>query len=187
MIELNVTDTATWRRCRTGSGVRRRARRGDCTRSRTGHRPHGGGFLDDVGGREYGGPVSTYSYKALAMAALPLMSRGGALVGLTHASVSWPAYGWMKCGEGRAESTSVTWRYLGPRASAATSCPPARSGPWRRSPSGFGSRTSGFGDSAGLGLANTEPAARACLALLSDGSQPGEIVHVDGGYHAMGA
>jgi enoyl-[acyl-carrier protein] reductase I len=41
----------------------------------------------------------------------------------------------------------------------------------------------------GWELTDPEPAARACLALLSDWfpATTGEIVHVDGGYHAIGA
>ena len=40
-----------------------------------------------------------------------------------------------------------------------------------------------------LGRLRPEPAARACVALLSDWfpRTTGEIVHVDGGVHAMGA
>ena len=40
----------------------------------------------------------------------------------------------------------------------------------------------------GWNVEDTEPAARACLALLSDWfpATTGEIVHVDGGVHAMG-
>jgi enoyl-[acyl-carrier protein] reductase I len=41
----------------------------------------------------------------------------------------------------------------------------------------------------GWDVNNTEPAARACVALLSDWfpATTGEIVHVDGGVHAVGA
>src|SRR5581483_7508847 len=57
----------------------------------------GGGFLDtpweDVATAVQ---VSTYSYKALAMAALPLMEKGGSVVGLTFdATIAWPVYDWM--------------------------------------------------------------------------------------------
>jgi enoyl ACP reductase len=41
----------------------------------------------------------------------------------------------------------------------------------------------------GWDLGNAEPAARGCVALLSDWfpATTGEIVHVDGGFHATGA
>ena len=41
----------------------------------------------------------------------------------------------------------------------------------------------------GWDVTDSEPVARACIALLSDWfpATTGEIVHVDGGYHAMGA
>ena len=41
----------------------------------------------------------------------------------------------------------------------------------------------------GWDVTNSEPVARACIALLSDWfpATTGEIIHVDGGYHAIGA
>ena len=41
----------------------------------------------------------------------------------------------------------------------------------------------------GWDLADTAPVAKSCVALLSDWfpATTGEIVHVDGGVHAMGA
>ena len=71
----------------------------------------GGGFLDapwdDV---SYALHVSTYSYKALAMACLPLMSPGGSIVGLTFdATQAWPVYDWMGVAKAGLESAS---RYL---------------------------------------------------------------------------
>jgi enoyl-[acyl-carrier protein] reductase I len=41
----------------------------------------------------------------------------------------------------------------------------------------------------GWDVKDAEPVARACVALLSDlfPATTGEVVHVDGGYHAMGA
>jgi enoyl-[acyl-carrier protein] reductase I len=71
----------------------------------------GGGFLDapweDVATALH---VSTYSYKSLAMAALPLMSPGGAVVGMTFdATVAWPVYDWMGVAKAGLESAS---RYL---------------------------------------------------------------------------
>src|SRR3954465_15222349 len=68
----------------------------------------GGGFLDapweDVATALQG---STYSYKSLATACLPLMQRGGAVVGLTFdATVAWPVYDWMGVAKAGLESAS---------------------------------------------------------------------------------
>src|SRR6185369_16787448 len=61
--------------------------------------------------------VSTFSFKALAVAALPLMQPGGAVVGLTFdASKAWPVYDWMGVAKAGLESTSrYLARDLGPR------------------------------------------------------------------------
>src|SRR6266704_6088999 len=78
----------------------------------------GGNFLDtpweDVATAVQ---VSAYSLKALAMAALPLMSAGGAIVGLDFdASVAWPAYDWMGVAKAGLESCArYLARDLGPR------------------------------------------------------------------------
>jgi enoyl ACP reductase len=138
--------------------------------------------------------VSAYSLKALAAAALPLMGDGGSIVGLTFdASVAWPAYNWMGVAKAGLESTArYLARDLGPRGIRVNL---VSAGPLRtlaaRSIPGFDDIESGWGDRAPLGWDNgdTEPAARACVALLSDlfPRTTGEIVHVDGGYHALGA
>jgi enoyl-[acyl-carrier protein] reductase I len=56
---------------------------------------------------------------------------------------------------------------------------------------GFDTFEDGWPQRAPLGwdLHNQEPAAKACLMLMSDWfpATTGEIVHVDGGYHAVGA
>ena len=61
--------------------------------------------------------VSAYSLKALAVAALPLMEGGGAIVGLDFdASVAWPAYDWMGVAKAGLESCArYLARDLGPR------------------------------------------------------------------------
>jgi enoyl-[acyl-carrier protein] reductase I len=155
----------------------------------------GGGFLDapwqDVATAVH---VSTYSYKALAMAALPLLSPGAALVGLTFdASVAWPTYDWMGVAKAGLESTSrYLARYLGPKGirSNLVSAGPLRTMAAKSIP-GFEQFEQTWQQRAPLGweLTDTEPVARACLALLSDWfpATTGEIVHVDGGYHAVGA
>jgi enoyl-[acyl-carrier protein] reductase I len=154
----------------------------------------GGGFLDtsweDVATTVH---VSAYSYKALAMATLPLLSPGSALVGLTFdATTAWPAYDWMGVAKAGLESTSrYLARYLGPKG---LRCNLVSAGPLRtmaaRSIPGFERFEDDWGERAPLGwrLTDVAPAARACLALLSDWfpATTGEIVHVDGGYHAVG-
>ncbi|WP_067179337.1 enoyl-ACP reductase FabI [Microtetraspora niveoalba] len=137
--------------------------------------------------------VSTYSFKSLAVACLPLMKDGGAVVGLDFdASKAWPVYDWMGVAKAGLESCS---RYLardlgkhGIRVNLVAA------GPLRtmaaKSIPGFQEFEESWPEKAPLGwdLTDTEPAARACLALLSDWfpATTGEIVHVDGGVHAMG-
>jgi meromycolic acid enoyl-[acyl-carrier-protein] reductase len=155
----------------------------------------GGGFLDapweDVATAVQ---VSTYSYKALAVAALPLMRPGGALVGLTFdATLAWPVYDWMGVAKAGLESTS---RYLalhlgkhGIRSNL-VSAGPLRTMAAKSIP-GFEQFEETWVGRAPLSwdLNDAEPAAKACLALLSDWfpATTGEIVHVDGGFHAIGA
>src|SRR5579862_1783319 len=155
----------------------------------------GGNFLntswDDVAAAVH---VSTFSLKSLTMAALPLMTGGGSVVGLDFdARVAWPGYDWMGVAKAGLESCA---RYLardlgerkirvnlvaaGPvRTIAASSIP------------GFDKFEPLWTERAPLGwdLRDAGPPARACVALLSDWfpATTGEIVHVDGGVHAMGA
>jgi meromycolic acid enoyl-[acyl-carrier-protein] reductase len=138
--------------------------------------------------------VSTYSYKSLAIAALPLMDRGGSVVGLTFdATKAWPVYDWMGVAKAGLESAS---RYLalhlgkqGIRSNL-VSAGPLRTMAARSIP-GFDQFEDAWVQRAPLGwdLSDQEPAARAICALLSDWfpATTGEIVHVDGGYHALGA
>jgi meromycolic acid enoyl-[acyl-carrier-protein] reductase len=138
--------------------------------------------------------VSAYSLKALAMAALPLMGAGGSIVGLDFdARLAWPAYDWMGVSKAALESCSrYLARHLGPRGIRVNL---VASGPLKtmaaRSIPGFDAFEGLWGDRAPLGwnLSDPGPAARGCAALLSDWfpATTGEIVHVDGGAHAMGA
>jgi enoyl-[acyl-carrier protein] reductase I len=138
--------------------------------------------------------VSTYSYKSLAMAALPLMEKGGSIVGLTFdASIAWPAYDWMGVAKAGLESASrYLARYLGPRGirSNLVSAGPLRTMAAKSIP-GFEKFEDAWVERAPLGwvLSDTAPTARAVVALLSDWfpATTGEIIHVDGGYHALGA
>jgi meromycolic acid enoyl-[acyl-carrier-protein] reductase len=138
--------------------------------------------------------VSTYSYKSLAMAALPLMRSGGAVVGLTFdATIAWPVYDWMGVAKAGLESTSrYLAMHLGKQGirSNLVSAGPLRTMAAKSIP-GFDAFEEAWVQRAPLGwsLTDQEPAARAVLALLSDWfpATTGEIVHVDGGYHAIGA
>ena len=137
--------------------------------------------------------VSTYSLQALAVAALPLMSAGGAIVGMDFdARVAWPGYDWMGVAKAGLESCArYLARDLGPKGIRVNL---VSAGPLRtiaaRSIPGFDDLAAPWGDRAPLGwdTSDPEPAARGCVALLSDWfpATTGEIVHVDGGGHAVG-
>jgi meromycolic acid enoyl-[acyl-carrier-protein] reductase len=138
--------------------------------------------------------VSTYSLKSLAVACLPLMGRGGSIVGLDFdATVAWPAYDWMGVAKAGLESCArYLARELGPRGVRVNL---VAAGPVRtmaaRSIPGFERFEDVWDGRAPLGwdVNDAEPAGRACVALLSDWfpATTGEIVHVDGGFHAVGA
>jgi enoyl ACP reductase len=155
----------------------------------------GGGFLDapwdDVATAVQ---VSAYSLKSLAAAALPLFPEsGGSIVGLDFdARVAWPAYDWMGVAKAALESTSrYLARELGPRHIRVNL---VAAGPIRtmaaRSIPGFSQFEDAWDGRAPLGWDNNdaEPVARSTLALLSDWfpATTGELLHVDGGFHAMG-
>jgi enoyl-[acyl-carrier protein] reductase I len=151
--------------------------------------------------------TSAFSFKALAQALLPLMgskegapatsagsAAAGSLVALDFdASVAWPIYDWMGVAKAALESVS---RYLardlgasGIRVNLVSAGPietPAAEGI-----PGFDRLAAMWGKQAPLGWTTTDPApvADAVCFLLSDLSRgmTGEIVHVDGGFHAMGA
>jgi len=137
--------------------------------------------------------VSAYSLKSLGMAALPLMGGGGSLVGLTFdATQAWPYYDWMGVAKAALESTGrYLARDLGPHkvrvnlvAAGPLHTTAAKSIP------GFKVFEEQWSERSPLGwdLDDAEPTARACVALLSDWfpATTGEIVHVDGGFHAVG-
>jgi enoyl ACP reductase len=156
----------------------------------------GGGFLDAPWeDAKVAFEVSAFSLKVLAAGLAPLMRRGGggSVVGLDFdASVAWPGYDWMGVAKAALESTA---RYLardlgrdrirvnlvaaGPiRTMAAKSIP------------GFAAFEDAWDGRAPLGwsVSDPSPVAKACVALLSDlfPATTGEIVHVDGGFHAVG-
>ena len=137
--------------------------------------------------------ASAYSLKALAVAALPLMTQGSSLVGLTFdAKFAWPVYDWMGVTKAAFESTNrYLARDLGPKGVRANL---VAAGPIRttaaKSIPGFEAFEEVWDLRAPLGwdVNDPVPAAKACVALLSDWfpATTGEIVHVDGGVHAMG-
>lgn len=157
----------------------------------------GGGFLsapwDDVA---VAMRVSAYSLQALGVAALPLMrDHGGSIVGLDfdNASQAWPVYDWMGVAKAALAATS---RYLARDLGAhAVRVNLVAAGPIRtlaaKSIPGFEQFETVWAERAPLGwnVRDPDPVARACVALLSDWfpATTGEVVHVDGGFHAVGA
>ncbi len=155
----------------------------------------GGDFLgagwDDV---SVAVEVSAYSLKTLAELVAPLMAGGGSIVGLDFdASVAWPAYDWMGVAKAAFESTArYLARDLGPRGIRVNL---VAAGPIRtlaaKSIPGFAQFEDAWDGRAPLGwdVGDSTGVARSCVALLSDWlpQTTGEIVHVDGGYHAIGA
>ncbi len=138
--------------------------------------------------------ISTYSLKALADAFLPLMGPGGSFVGLDFDNrQAWPAYNWMGVAKSALQSVSrYLAREVGPRGirSNLVAAGPIKTMAAKSIP-GFSKFEDVWDDRAPLGwdVTDSEPVARACIALLSDWfpATTGEIVHVDGGYHAIGA
>ncbi len=155
----------------------------------------GGGFMDapweDV---SVAVQISAYSLKTLAEVVVPLMPDGGSIVGMDFdATVAWPAYDWMGVAKAAFESTNrYLARELGPKN---IRCNLVSAGPIRstaaKSIPGFSEFEDAWAGRAPLGwnIKDTEPVARTTVAVLSDffPATTGEIIHVDGGYHAMGA
>ncbi len=140
--------------------------------------------------------ISAYSLKALVDACLPLLKAagGGSIVGLDFdAAVAWPVYDWMGVAKAALESTSrYLARDLGPLGIRVNL---VAAGPLKtmsaKSIPGFAQFEETWTSRAPLGwdLRDTEPVAKACVALFSDWfpATTGEIIHVDGGVHAVGA
>ncbi len=135
--------------------------------------------------------VSAFSLQALAVACLPRLQAGAAIVGLTFESrTTWPGYDWMGVAKAALEATSrYCARDLGPRgircnlvAAGPLRTPAARAIPGERQDDRWSQR-------APLGWDDADPSAvaKACVALLSDWfpATSGQIIHVDGGAHAV--
>jgi enoyl ACP reductase len=139
--------------------------------------------------------ASAYSLKDVATGLLPLLQvNGGSLVSLDFdARVAWPAYDWMGVSKAALESiTRYLARYLGPDGIRANciAAGPLRTVAAKGIP-GFDRFIDLWERRAPLGWdpADPSPVAGAAAFLFSDRSRgiTGEILHVDGGYHAMGA
>jgi meromycolic acid enoyl-[acyl-carrier protein] reductase len=138
--------------------------------------------------------VSAFSFKSLAVATLPLFpATGGSIVGLDFdARMAWPAYNWMGVAKAALESTSrYLARELGPRNIRVNliAAGPVRTMAAKSIP-GFSAFEDAWDVRAPLGwnIEDATPVAQSCAALLSDWfpATSGELIHVDGGFHAMG-
>lgn len=141
--------------------------------------------------------VSAYSLKSLVAAMLPLLAKSGSasVVGLDFdAAVAWPGYDWMGVAKAAYESLArYLARDLGPKSIRVNLI---AAGPIKtvaaRSIPGFARFEEVWDPRAPLGwdlVEASEAVAKACVALLSDyfPRTTGEIIHVDGGFHAVGA
>src|SRR3954471_13089340 len=140
--------------------------------------------------------TSAFSLKALAAGLLPLLERdgGGAVVGLDFdASRAWPSYDWAGVSKAALESVNrYLARDLGPRGVRSHL---VAAGPLTTVAAsnidGFDVLAEAWQRQAPLGwdMSDPEPVADACVYLLSPLARAvtGEILHVDGGFHAVGA
>jgi enoyl ACP reductase len=138
--------------------------------------------------------TSAYSLKALSVGLVDLLKPGASVVGLDFdARIAWPAYDWMGVAKAALESTSrYLARDLGQRGIRVNL---VSAGPVKtlaaKGISGFEEIEGVWTRQAPLGWITTdpEPVGRAVVSLLSDWwpATTGELIHVDGGYHAMGA
>ena len=138
--------------------------------------------------------VSAYSLASLTMAALPILRQPSSVVALDFdATVAWPKYDWMGVAKASLESISrYLARHLGAQGVRVNL---VAAGPIRtmaaKSIPGFEEFEGVWAERAPLSwnVDDPEPAARACVALLSDWfpATTGSIIHADGGVHAQGA
>jgi len=136
--------------------------------------------------------ISTYSLKVLADAFVPLMTNGGSLVGLDFDNtVAWPAYNWMGVAKSALESLNrYLARELGSKGirSNLVAAGPVKTMAAKSIP-GFAKFEDVWSERAPLGwdVYDSSAVAKAVVALLSDWFPltTGEIIHVDGGFHAI--
>ena len=138
--------------------------------------------------------TSAFSLKAIAVGMLPLMQeRGGSIVSLDFdGRFAWPIYDWMGVAKAGLESVSrYLARDLGPKGIRVNtvSAGPLKTMAGKGIP-GFEQIAEGWSRRAPLGwdTGDASPVGRAIAFLLSDLSSgiTGELIHVDGGFHAMG-
>jgi enoyl ACP reductase len=138
--------------------------------------------------------TSAYSLKAIAAAMLPLMKEsGGSIASLDFdATVAWPIYDWMGvCKAGLEAVSRYLARDLGPYGIRVNtiSAGPLRTTAAKGIP-GFEQIADAWSSRAPLGWDTSDPlpVAKAIAFLFSDFSVgiSGEMVHVDGGFHAIG-
>ena len=158
---------------------------------------------DALGGRFMTAPAesasaafqtSAFSLKALAASLLPVMGSGSSIVGLDFdATIAWPIYDWMGVAKAALESVSrYLARDLGPSGIRVNlvSAGPLGTVAARGIP-GFEQLASLWERQAPLrwDVSDPGPVASTICFLLSDMSRgiSGEIIHVDGGFHAVGA
>jgi enoyl-[acyl-carrier protein] reductase I len=155
----------------------------------------GGGFRDapwdDVATALH---ISAYSLKTLADVVVPHMTDGGSIVGLDfdNSTQAWPAYDWMGVAKAALESTArYLARDLGPQGVRVNL---VAAGPIKtlaaKSIPGFSRFEDVWDERSPLGWdvkGDADAVARAVVALLSDWfpKTTGELVHVDGGFHAI--
>ena len=199
VLELDVTSEEDLKQ--VAAELERRWGRGDGVLHAIAHVPD-----DALGGRFLTAPaesaksafeVSAFSYKSLAVALVPLLERaeqGGAVVGLDFdATRAWPIYDWAGVSKAALESINrYLAQYLGPKGIRANL---VSAGPLRTMAAGaiegFDILADAWERHAPLrwDLGDAGPVADACLFLLSPLSRAvtGEILHVDGGFHVLGA
>ena len=166
---------------------------------------HAIGFMPEIGlGEDFmaaewdeisvGFNISAYSLKTVAEVVAPLMPAGGSIVGLDFdARFAWPAYNWMGVAKAALESASrYLARALGPDQIRVNL---VAAGPIRtmaaKSIPGFKEFEDAWDIRSPLGwdVNDSSAVAKACVAMMSDWfpQTTGEMIHVDGGYHAIGA
>lgn len=155
----------------------------------------GGNFLSTPAeSAELAFRTSAFSLKELTAALSPLLSQRASVVGLDFdASVAWPVYDWMRVSKAALEAVSrYLARDLGPRGVRVNliSAGPIETVAAEGIP-GFDGLADAWPRQAPLGwrVDDPYPVADAACFLLSDAARAitGEILHVDGGFHAVGA
>jgi enoyl ACP reductase len=137
--------------------------------------------------------TSAFSLKSLAAGMSPLMEGGGSIVSLDFdGRFAWPIYDWMGVAKAGLESvTRYLARDLGPRGIRVNtvSAGPIKTIAGKGIP-GFEQISGSWERRAPLGwdVEDPTPVGNTVAFLLSDlsGGITGELIHVDGGFHAMG-